>query len=503
MNSMPTVQPGRIAASAKVAAFLASDLGSVIDGAPARRGQRRRDVVNPATGQVVASFDLADATLVDAAVDAARRALAGPWGSLRPADRERILMNLAELIAANADELAELEVLDNGMLAGFARQVSIGASVEFLRYMAGWATKIEGSTLDVSIPHAPDQQAWGYTLRQPIGVVGAITPWNVPFLMAAWKLGPALAAGCTLVLKPAEETSLSAIRLAQLALEAGIPPGVFNVVTGLGEDVGAALAAHPGVDKLAFTGSTAVGKAISRAAVEAMTPVTLELGGKSPIIILDDADVDEAAVAAAQAIFINSGQICTAGSRLYVHRSVYAPVVERLAAIADGLTVGPGEDPKSQVGPLVSAVQQSRVLSFLHPDVLGGARIATQRRLEVSAGFYAPPTVIADAAQSSALVQQEIFGPVIVAIPFDNLDEVVELANDSAYGLGASVWSNSQRDIDRLVRRLRVGIVWINTHNLIDPNLPFGGVKQSGLGREMGRGVVESYTTLKAVCAVS
>jgi len=484
-------------------AFVQSDLASIVAGLPFRDGDGRIDIVDPATGVAVGSFVAGTIATVDAAVAAARAALDGPWGRMRPADRERLILKLADLIEADASVLADLETLDNGMVRGFAQAVSVGAGVEYLRYMAGWATKLEGATLDLSLPHPPGTDVWGYTIRQPVGVVGAITPWNVPLLMAVWKLGPALAAGCTLVLKPAEDTSVSALRLAGLVQQAGIPDGVVNVVLGRGAEVGAALINHPGIDKLAFTGSTAVGRQIGLAAMERFLPVSLELGGKSPVIILGDADIDAAAAAAAGAIFINSGQICTAGSRLLIHRSRYEAVVERLGAIAGNLKLGSGFAGDTHLGPLVNARQQARVSGFIAQAQADGARVLTAAQTGPAGGYFVAPAVVADVAPTSRIVQEEVFGPVVAALPFDTVEEAAALANDSVYGLGASIWSNDLKAVNTLTRAVRSGVVWVNTHNFIDPNLPFGGMKQSGVGREMGRVVVESYTSLKSVCMVS
>jgi len=487
---------------ARIAALVPHVLGSVIDGKSHRCDKAQIAVFDPATGQPLAQADAADADLVDRAVRSARRALETEWARIRPADRQLLLLKLADLIERDADALAELETLDNGMLLPFARHVSVGAAVEHLRYMAGWATKLTGSTMDVSIPTGQAQSAWAYTIRQPVGVVGAIIPWNVPFLMAVWKLAPALAAGCTVVLKPAEETPLSAIRLAHLVLEAGIPPGVFNVVVGTGSEAGAALVRHPGVAKLAFTGSTATGIAIGRVAMDNLTPCSLELGGKSPVIALADADPAVVGAGAAQAIFMNSGQICTAGSRLYLHKRIYDDTVDQLSKMALSLKTGSGLDERSQLGPLVSEKQQKHVEGMLSRSVEDGAKI-TQAELHADGGYFVAPTIVENAKPDAEIVREEVFGPVVVVQSFDDLNDVVKSANESKYDLAASLWTNDNAAINQLTRRLRAGKIWINTHNFIDPNLPFGGLRGSGSGREMGREGVEAFTSLKSVCVVS
>ncbi len=460
----------------------------------------RLDVRNPATGEVFATVPAGGAVDVDRAVRAARAAFdSGAWSGLSPAGRERLLLKLADLIEANAQQLAELEALDNGKSVMLARHVDMAMAVDFLRYMAGWATKIEGTTHDVSVPFMPQAKFFAFTRREPVGVVGAIIPWNFPLLMAAWKIGPALAAGCTVVLKPAEETPLTALRLGELILEAGIPPGVVNVVTGDGPTAGAALVSHRGINKIAFTGSTEVGKHIQRAAVENMTRVSLELGGKSPVIVLDDADPATAAAGAAQAIFFNQGQVCTAGSRLYVQRKLFDRVVGDLAAIAGKMKLGAGLDPASELGPLVSEQQMQRVCGYIESGLQQGARVAAGGGRVGDKGYFVSPTVLVDARQNMRVVQEEIFGPVVVALPYDDVEEAVTLANDTQYGLGASIWSNDLSRVHRLIPRIKAGTVWVNCHSMLDPSLPFGGYKQSGIGREMGRAAIDLFTETKSV----
>ncbi len=376
--------------------------------------------------------------------------------------------------------------------------MDVAGTVDFFRYMAGWATKIEGKTLDVSLG-MPGEEFQAYTLRQPVGVVGQIIPWNFPLAMATWKLAPALACGCTSVLKPAEQTSLTALRLGELVLEAGFPPGVVNVVTGMGETAGAALVEHPGVDKIAFTGSTSVGKLIGKSAMDSLKRVSLELGGKSPVIVAADADVDQAVAGAAAAIFFNSGQVCTAGSRLYVEQKIYDKVVEGVAAVAKGTKLGPGHAPNSQMGPLVSHEQLERVLGYIDKGKSEGGEVVAGGARHGNQGYFVQPTVFAGVDPNATIVREEIFGPVVVATPYKSVDEIAAIANDTTYGLAASVWTNDLSLAHKLTRRIRAGTVWVNTHNVIDPNLPFGGMKQSGIGRENGAAAIDLYTELKTV----
>ena len=458
------------------------------------------DVRDPATGEVFAHVPAGASRDVDAAVRAARKAFdGGEWPALRPAQRERMLLKLADLIEREARSLAEIESLDNGKSVVLAQHVDMAMAVDFIRYMAGWATKIEGTTHDVSIPFIPDARYFAFTRREPVGVVGAIIPWNFPLLMAVWKIAPALAAGCTVVLKPAEETPLTALRLGELIGEAGIPPGVVNIVTGLGAAAGAALCAHPGADKIAFTGSTEVGKLVQRASVDRLARVSLELGGKSPVIVLDDVDPAQAAAGAANAIFFNQGQVCTAGSRLYVQRKAFDGVVAELSAIAGRMRLGPGLDPSSELGPLVSDVQRDRVCGYIDSGVAQGAHVAAGGKRVGERGYFVQPTVLTQARHDMRVVQEEIFGPVVVAMPFDDIDEGVQLANDTVYGLGASIWSNDLAGVHRMIPRIKAGTVWVNCHSMLDASLPFGGFKQSGIGREMGRAAIDLFTETKSV----
>lgn len=463
--------------------------------------QKKFPTFDPATGKVLAEVAEASAEDVDEAVKAARSALEkGPWPTMTPSERGRLIWKLADLVEAHADELAVIESLDNGKPRSVARAVDVPLAVDLFRYMAGWATKIEGNTIPISVPYTPGAEYLAYTVREPVGVCGQIIPWNFPLLMAAWKLGPALACGCTVVLKVAEQTPLSALRLGQLIIEAGFPPGVVNILTGFGETAGAALASHPDVDKVAFTGSTEVGRQIVRAAAGNLKKVTLELGGKSPNVVFADAQLEEAIPAAASAVFFNHGQCCCAGTRLYVERKVFDRVVEGVAEEARKIRLGPGWDPQTQMGPLVSEEQLERVCRYIEEGKEGGARPVVGGKKKEGQGYFVEPTVFVNAQPQMSIVQEEIFGPVVVAIPFEDPSEIPPAANQTIYGLAAGIWTRDISKAHRLARELKAGTVWINCYNIFDAALPFGGYKQSGWGREMGHAVLEEYTELKSVC---
>jgi len=454
---------------------------------------------NPATGQTLANVAEGDAEDINRAVAAARAAFDdGPWSRLTPSERGRIIWRIGDLILEHAEELAQLESLDNGKPYAVALGADVPLAADLFHYMAGWATKIEGNSINISVPYMPGANFHSYTLREPVGVVGQIIPWNFPLLMAAWKLGPALTTGNTVILKPAEQTPLSALFLAQLIAEAGVPDGVVNVVTGFGETAGAALAAHPLVDKVAFTGSTEVGRLIVHAAAGNLKKVSLELGGKSPNIVFDDASPD-AVAGAANAIFFNHGQCCVAGSRLYVQQDRFDEVIEGVAEIAKSIHLGPGMEADTQMGPLVSDEQLRRVTGYLDSGLEEGATTITGGGRHGDTGYFVEPTVITNTRPDMKIVREEIFGPVVVAAPFQSIDDIAAVANDSDYGLGAGIWTKDISKAHALAKKLRAGTVWINCYNVFDASLPFGGYKQSGWGREMGHEVLEAYTEVKAV----
>lgn len=458
-------------------------------------------VHDPSTAEIIAMVPEASEADIDAAVSKARAQMdGGAWSQTSPYERQQKLLALADLIEKNAEELAQLETVNSGKILWVAEAIEIGASIELLRYMAGWATKITGETLQTSIPPRGDRKFSAYTVREPLGVVGAITPWNFPFMMAMWKVAPALACGNAIVVKPPEDAPLTTIRFAELALEAGIPEGVFNVVCGRGETVGAYLSKHPGIDKLTFTGSTSVGKVIGHEAVERIVPCTLELGGKSPVIVLDDCNPDFAAEGAAAAIFLHQGQTCVAGSRIYVQRKVHDALLDRLTKIAGSMKVGAPMEPGVEVGPVQSQRQLERIIGYVRAGRAAGADILAGGDRIDRAGYYVAPTVVAGARQDSKIIQEEVFGPVVTVTPFDDLDEAVELANDSPYGLASSIWSNDLTRVQKLIPQIKAGTVWINTHAILDPTMPHGGYKASGVGREHGSSLIDHYTQTKTVC---
>lgn len=466
---------------------------------PASTGQFI-DVEDPATGKVFTKVAAGEASDVDRAVRAARKAFeSSAWSRMRPLDRAKIIESIARKIEEHAEELALLESFDNGKAVAHALAVDVPAAVDVFRYMAGWASKLGGHVNAVS---GDGRQYHSYSVREPVGVVGAIVPWNYPLAMAAWKIAPALAAGCTMVLKPSEVTPLTALRLAEIALEAGLPEGVLNVVTGYGPTAGQALVEHPGVDKIAFTGSTRVGKDIVRTCANDLKRVTLELGGKSPSLIFADADIEKASIGAALAIFFNSGQVCLAASRLYVEESIFDKVIDGVVAAAQSFKLGNGRDADTMLGPLVSRAQQDRVLGFIEKGRAAGAEIVTGGGKGREDGYYVEPTVFVDASPDAAITKEEIFGPVLVATPFKDVDAVIAAANDTRYGLAANIWTKDISRAHLTARRLQAGIVWINTHGMNDPAAPFGGFKESGWGREVGEEGVLHYTETKTITAL-
>jgi len=461
-------------------------------------GGKTFDTVNPATGEVLTQIVDASATDVDHAVDAARRAFEGkngPWRKMPASERGRLIWRLADLVEQHIDELAELETLDNGKPIFESRHVDMPMVIDVLRYYAGWATKIHGETVNTF------DSAFTYTLREPVGVVGLIIPWNFPLLLASWKLGPALACGNTIVMKPAEQTPLTTLRLGELAIEAGIPAGVLNIVTG-GPETGKAIVRHPGIDKIAFTGSTAVGKEIMRSAADTLKRVTLELGGKSPNIVFADSDIDSAVKGAINGIFYGKGEVCNAGSRLFVESKVQDEFLDKLVGRAKKMVPGDPLDPKTRMGAIVSQEQMHTVLGYIEAGKSEGAKlIAGGSRVSVDGGkgFFIEPTVFSGVSNEMKIAQEEIFGPVLATLKFDDVDEVVELANRNQYGLAAAIWTRDLKKAHQVSRQLRAGTVWINTYGLMDAALPFGGYKSSGFGRELGQAALEHYTEIKTV----
>jgi len=492
-----TLPPGT-SVPAEVEKFLERAAESIVVDGERRSALSGRTLesVDPGTGAPLATLAAGDAADVDAAVGSARAAFDDSWGRLPPAARGRLLSEFAALVDDHADELATLEVLDAGKPLTEALYIDAAYTAETLRYYAGWATKLHGDVLPVSPAIG---EAFVYTRREPLGVVGAIVPWNFPMLIASWKIGPALAAGNTVVLKPSEMTSLTAIRLAELALEAGLPPGAFNVVTGYGPEAGQALAEHPGVDKVTFTGSTATGRRILGASAGNLKQVALELGGKSPNIVFADADLDQAVPGAFTGIFLNQGEVCCAGSRAYAEAPVYDEFVERLTKAAGKVRLGHGLADGTDMGPLVSAGQRDRVVGYIESGVADGATCTSPAAAAPPDGYFVPPTIFTGVADSMTIAREEIFGPVLSVLRFESEEDVVARANASRYGLAAGVWTTDLRKAHRMAAALQAGTVWINAYNMMDPTAPFGGCKESGYGRDLGLDAVRSYTHTKTV----
>ena len=500
MNETATISLEQHAYSAEASAFLARKPQLFIgnEWVDSSHGKTLA-VEDPSSGKQISQIVDASAVDIDRAVAAAREAFDDArWSGIAPIKRERIMQGLADLIEANAAELAELEAIDNGKPKSIAQHGDIPMAAGHLRYFAGWAGKFGGEVMQ---PYAmPVGAVFNYTVKEPVGVCAQIVPWNFPLMMACQKLAPALAAGCTMVLKPAEQTSLTTLRLGDLIAEAGIPAGVINIVTGLGETAGDYLVKHPDIDKVAFTGSTEVGKLISRNATETLKRVTLELGGKSPVIVLPDADPASVGKSAASAIFMNSGQVCIAGSRLYAHRSIFDGVLEGLVeATAATWVPRPSLDPMARMGPLVSREQFDRVTGYIEAGRKAGASVALGGDAPTAGGHFVNPTVLVDVEPGMSVVREEIFGPVLVAQRFDDIDEVARQANDTCFGLGASIWTKDLSLMHKLAARIKSGTVWGNCHMMLDSALPFGGYKQSGIGRELGREGIEAYLETKTV----
>lgn len=484
----------------KITAFLSREHSHLINGKIAvSSGTKKLSILDPSNGKEIAQTPIADKNDVEAAVNSAHIAFKdGRWSGLRPADRERILLKFADLVERDADLIAHIETLEQGKSIMISRHVEVGGSIEFIRFAAGLATKLYGRTMDLSPP--PGMKFTAFTRREPIGVVAAIAPWNFPMAIALWKVIPALAAGCTVVLKPSESTPLTALWLAELALEAGVPDGVFNVITGDGATSGDALVRSPLVSKISFTGSTVTGKSIGKIAMDRMARVTLELGGKNPAIILKDADIDAAVQGIVMGAFLNNGQVCAAASRIYIESEVFDKFAAAMEGVIKGMSVGPGLDPSNQINPLVSQTHQNRVQNYLDDASSKGAELISGKDGPDKNGFYISPTLVINPNTNLNLFREEVFGPLLGLTRVANAQEAISKANDTQYGLAASLWTSDLKATMDIVPQLEAGTVWVNTHVPLDANMPFGGYKQSGIGREFGPNWVENFTEEKSVC---
>lgn len=486
----------RFAVSEPARSFIRSSPKMYIDGEFTESSNGETfDLVEPSTGQYLVSVPHGSIEDLDRAVAAANRALRhGPWAAMKPNERQNLLLRLADLLETNASTAAEIETIDNGKAIGPCLVADIMGSVDLLRYMAGMVTKIQGATRTVSA----EGEHFAMTLKEPVGVVGAIVPWNFPLNTACWKMAAALAAGCTMVVKPAEITPLSILYFATLAAQAGLPAGVLNVVTGSGREIGARLAGHTDVHKISFTGSTEVGRNVGIAATTHLAPATLELGGKSPMIAFEDADLDALAESTKWSVFFNAGQVCSAGSRVYIHRSIWREALNTIAKAAKGMKIAPGLDPDCELGPVVSAAQHEAILDYIRLGEKEGAECVCGGRAVESSGYFIEPTLFAISDNRARIVQEEIFGPVLVAIPFDSEEEVIAMANDSPYALAASVWTRDLARSIRCIRALEAGTVWVNTHDVLDSAIPFGGFKQSGYGKDLGVEQLDHFLRTKS-----
>ena len=495
MDHLVSAYLGKYKLSDSAQSFLGRSRGHFINGAWCESAAHY-DKIDPCTGGVLTQHALGDASDIDLAVRSARSALRGEWATMSPLARDELIRKLADTIEAHAEELATLECLDVGKPLKLARVVDIASAAKTFRYFAGWASKIGGRQVNAS---ASPFDLMGYTLKSPVGVVAAITAWNFPLSTLSWKMGAALAAGCTAVIKPSELASLSALRFAELAKEAGFPNGVLNVVTGDGAQTGTALTSHPGIDKITFTGSSRTGSAIGARAGADIKRLTLELGGKSAAIVLKDANIKAAAVQAADGVFFNSGQTCDACTRVLVEDEIYDEFMAALVEVTDGLPVGPGLDPGSFVGPLISERQMQKVLGYIEGAKAEGATLLTGGQRNGTEGYFVNPTVFDNVSTTSRLWKEEVFGPVLAVRRFSGDEEAVALANDSDYGLAATIYSNDLTRVHRMIKRLEAGSIYVNRQSTLDPAMPFGGMKKSGYGKDMGSEQIEDYLTTRAV----